>query len=109
MPNSSCGSLGYECGTYKDNCGDTVRCGSCTTGTCGLLKPHGCDLSACDLQELTSIPHGKVIISNSSSPSGEYIFPSLSVTKSLDGAAKSYHLYYAPHDAVNGGNDSRES
>lgn len=104
VPNSSCQSRGYECGSYKNNCGDTVNCGSCSQGTCGLITPRACDVSHCDLQELASIPHGKVIITKGTSPTNEYIFPALTETKSLDGATKAYHLYYAPHDGWNGGN-----
>lgn len=103
VPTSTCASRGYECGSFTNNCGQAVGCGGCATGTCGAIKPFACD-GSCDLRELAQIPHGKVAISNATSPTKEYIFPALLETKALPGATDKWHLYYAPHDGYDGGN-----
>ncbi len=36
----TCQSLSYECGTYNDNCGGTISCGSCQSG-------YSCDSGQC--------------------------------------------------------------
>ena len=43
----TCGSLGYNCGSWDDGCGGTLDCGTCgsgyvcTAGTCVVVTPNG--------------------------------------------------------------------
>lgn len=44
---TTCSLLGYTCGTWSDNCGNTINCGSCPSGyacpfgTCAAYVPGG--------------------------------------------------------------------